>query len=176
MTFKIGIFCFKIFQKRPPLWGKLGPLECIPKISFCFYLVGFSVGYVGYSIYCRGIVFRNEQHYCFCCQFTNTPNIDSMSWNMVLTVQQNTKFWYDHIKLWQWLHNPEQSLVLLIPFFINFHIFQMSLLHWTEFFIGSFVIFGDLRSKSPSLKGIKTPEHITFITLRWTPCNYIRLS
>ena len=40
---------FEIFQKitkMPTLWCKLHPLECISEISFSFYLVAFSVGYV----------------------------------------------------------------------------------------------------------------------------------
>ena len=40
---------FEIFQKitkTPTLWCKLHPLECISEISFSFYLVAFSVGYV----------------------------------------------------------------------------------------------------------------------------------
>ena len=37
---------FLKMTKTPTLWCKLHPLECISKISFSFYLVAFSVGYI----------------------------------------------------------------------------------------------------------------------------------
>ena len=55
---------FEIFQKitkTPTLWCKLHPLECISEISFSFYLVAFSVGYVVvYFNFSVGVVFVEQ--------------------------------------------------------------------------------------------------------------------